>query len=266
MAKGILDQNGIILLNGRETYDAIILSPMFMWELFNNIGSPKERILIRCLKLICDRIIVTFKSISCEDIELKSGMSMPFDKTIDYKSTKLIKQWLNNSEPYISDVRDTLSTGLTSDVFMDLFNGLALSILPNIQSEFKRSSAKDRQLIQNNFEAEKEEMSEILCHKSISDCCVILKSKGFSDEQAIRFLKEPTVLYNRVFCCRAVCTYRATQADLHTKIKANDNKDIDYLFLAHHVDDLISNDRFMKHTFSHLKKSHEILKTMKTGL
>lgn len=80
MTRSILDQNGIGHLNGQENYDEIIISPMFMWELFNNIGSDRERTLVKHLKLISDRIVVTFKSVDCELTELASGNVSSFDK------------------------------------------------------------------------------------------------------------------------------------------------------------------------------------------
>jgi len=271
MANSILDQNGIILLNGRENYDAIILSPMFMCELFNNINSPREKTLVQHLRLISDHIIITFKSTLCEATEVDSGAISSFDGIIDRHSTRFIRQWLHDKTSSISYIKDTLAPGLTSESFMRDFNEHAQDAwFPKLQNEFKRlGCANDRQLIRCRFEAENEEMSEDLCVKSISVCCEILKSKGYTHEQAILFLKEPSFLYNRVFCYFAIYIYRSTQAtkdSLQWEQVANDNKDVDYLFLAHHAEDLISNDKFMKLTFSHLKKSHRILSKMETGL
>lgn len=271
MARSILDQNGIILLNGQENYDAIIISPMFMWELFNNINSPIEKTLIQRLRLISDRIVITFKSTSCEETEIDSGAISSFDSIIDHQKTQFIRHWLHDINPSISYIRDTMANGLTSEFFMRLFNEYAQATwLPKLQEEFNRlGRAKNRQLTRNSFEAKNEVMTEDLCHKSISACYQILKSKGFTHEQAILFLKEPSVLYNRVFCYSAIYIYRSTQAaknSLQREMVANDNKDAEYLFLAHHAEDLISDDKFMKLIFSHLKKSYRILSNMKTDL
>lgn len=270
MARSMLDQNCIKLLDGRENYDAIIISPMFMWELFNNINTPIEKTLIQQLKLISDRIVITFKSTSCEATELDSGTISSFDKVINHRNTQFIRQWLHDKNPSISDVRNALSPSLTPDAFKRSLNDHAqVTWLPKLQEGFGRfNHAKDRQLTRKDFEAEKEGVSEELCHKSISTCYGILISKGFSHERAILFLKEPSVLYNRVFCYRAIHMYRSTQGSkgqINSAIVANDIKDADYLFLAHHAEDIMSDDTVMKLLFSHLKRSHKILRKMETG-
>lgn len=271
MARSILDQNCIKLLNGRESYDAIIITPMFMWELFNNINSPKEKILIQQLGLISDRIVITFKSTSCEATELDSGAISSFDKIINHQNTQVIRQWLHDKSPSLFDLRNALSPSLTSESFKRSFNeNVQDTWLPGLQEGFERFyRAKDRKLSRESFEAENEEMSEYLCDMSIHFCYGILISKGFLQEQAILFLKEPSVLYNRMFCYIAIYIYRSTQGakdQLKSATIENDIKDADYLFLAHHAEYLMSKDKVMNLIFSHLKKSHKILRKKETGL
>lgn len=267
MARSILDQNCIKLLDGHENYDAIIITPMFMAELFNNINIPIEKKLIQKLIPIADRMVFTFTSTSCEANELDSGAILSFDKVINHPKTQFIRQWLLDKNPSLSDLRNVLSPGLTSESFNRSFDELAqVTWFPKLQEGFERFyRAKDRKLSRESFEAESDEMSEDLCNMSIHCCYGILISKGFLHEQAILFLKEPSVLYNRVLCYCAIYIYRSTQTRPRTMV-ANDNKDVDYLFLAHHVENLMSKDKVMNLIFSHLKKSHKILSQKVTGL
>lgn len=271
MVRSILDQSYIKSLDGRENCDAIIITSMFMWELFNNINTPIEKILIQKLGLISDRIVIANKSTLCEATELDTGVISSFDKIINHQNTQVIRQWLHDENPSISDFRNALSPGLTSETFKRLFNEYAqVTWIPKLQVGFGRfDCAKDRQLTRESFKAENEETSEYLCNKSIEACYEILISKGFLHEQAVLFLKEPSVLYNRVFCYSAIHMYRSTQGSkgqINSEIVANDIKDADYLFLAHHAESLMSDDTAMKLVFSHLKKSHKMLSKIEASL
>ena len=72
MSRCILDQNGVITLSERvKDIGEIVISPMFMWELFNNTDSPIENRIIQLLKPAADRLAITFKSVTAEANELK---------------------------------------------------------------------------------------------------------------------------------------------------------------------------------------------------
>lgn len=270
MMRSILDQNYIKNLNDRESCDAIIITPMFMWELFNNINNPTiEKKLIDKLRLVSDRIVITLKSISCEEIELDSGVILSFDRIINRQTTQSIRQLLHDNNSSISDIRDNLSPSLTPESFNYSFDDFAQNMPPKYQEGFKSfGCAKERESYREDFEAKNEKISEDLCDSSISICYEMLKHKGYSDERAILFLKEPSILYNRVFCCCAIFKYRSTRGakkQITKEIIANDIKDADYLFLAHHAENLLSEDKVMTLIFLHLKKSHELLSKKKTG-
>jgi len=271
MTISILDQNRITSLNSLTNNDTIILSPIFFWELYNNINTLNETKYIESLKQISNSIVVTYKSIECVEIELNSKEYLLLDRMINKETTQLIKNWLNTDNPSISYIRDTFSVGLTSTIFMDKFTDSAQSIwLPKLRDAYMNfNNGRDRNSARKKFEEIDDEISNDLCCKSISACVEILRNKNFTEEQAILFLKEPTVLYNRVFCYSAIYFYRSTESDKNSKNTysiANDLKDVEYLFLSHYIESLLSNDKVMNYTFLHLKKSHIILSKMETGL
>jgi hypothetical protein len=270
MSRSILDQNGIILLDGNEPCDEIIISPMFMWELFNNIGSPIEKQLIQYLKKINNKIVVTFKSIISEATEMQSSERPTFNELINHQNTQAIRHWLNDRDPSLSYMRDKLSPGFTSDSFKLMIDELAKnSWLPVLEKEFEKfTTPKDITSARSKFEAESKEVSEDLCMKAFNVCYKVLTCKGLSQKEAILFLKQPSIFYNRMFGIVTIHMYRSSQAEkgFPSKIVANDIKDVDYLFLAHHAESIIGNDKFMRHTFAHLRKSYEILNNMETGL
>jgi len=52
MVTAILDQNGIINLIDHHHIDEFITTPMFFWELFNNIERPIEERLLSSLQQV----------------------------------------------------------------------------------------------------------------------------------------------------------------------------------------------------------------------
>lgn len=139
-------------------------------------------------------------------------------------------------------------------------------MFPKLQEESKRLTHKERRSRRKHFEEKDETLSKYLCYKTINACYTFLKAKDFPNEQAILFLREPSIFYNRMFCHCCIYIYRSTQATGNSPPKMkNDNKDVDYLFLAHHAEHLISDDKIMNLIFSHLKSSHKILEEMEIG-
>ena len=257
ITRSILDQNQLYLLNIKNPYEEIIISPVFMWEFFNNINTNIESLLIRKIQEISNQIFITFKSITCEKLEIAVGHTLLFDEIVDHQNTNTIRQWLKSKTPSISQVRDIFSPNFTNTSLDRLKTHAETSWVPLLKEGFNKLLPKDRPLIRDNFKDISEETTRKLCYESIQVCFKILKDKKYSEEQANKFLKEPTILYNRAFCHFCLYLYRSTQTSF--KDIANDNKDIELLFCAHHVDKLISNERFMKYTFSHLKESHKLL-------
>lgn len=244
---------------------------MFMWELFNNTNSRIENKIIQLLKPVADRLAITFKSVTAEANELKARRSLSFEETVDYNNTYTIRKWLKNDSSSISHIRNKLARGFSTSSFKNILVGHAKnSWVPKLQKEFDNFSCpRERQLTRRRFKEEDEELSRNFFQRTISICFKILKSNGFAENDAIQFLSQPTILYNRVFCHCALFSYRSTQPDrksIPNANIANDIKDIDYLFFSHHADHLFSKDKFMMNTFSHLKKSHVILKNTETGL
>jgi len=117
MVTAILDQNGIINLDDQSDIEEYIVTPMFFWELFNTIGSPIEQRLIQSLQQVSDRIKVTFKSVTCEKMELESKSHKELDDFINQENTWFIRDLLSNNDNQISRIRDTLASGFTKNEF-----------------------------------------------------------------------------------------------------------------------------------------------------
>ena len=111
MVTAILDQNGIINLDNQSSIDEFITTPMFFWELFNNIESPIEQRLLLSLQQISDKINVTYKSITCEKMELESKSHKNLDDFINPENTGFIRGLLSNSDNQISRIRNTMTSG-----------------------------------------------------------------------------------------------------------------------------------------------------------
>ena len=268
MVTAILDQNGIKDLCINSGIDGYIVSPMFFWELFNNIESSLGQRLKRSLQQIADRIKVTYKSITCERIELESKSHKKLEDFINQNNTKFIRDWLLNNDGQLSDIRVSLSSGFTKEDFNEKFIYLADdSWIPKLKSQFNNyESPKARQNFRESFENVDYSATNEIFKKTLSVCFQLLKDMDFSTEQSVLFVKQPSVFYNRVFCHTALFMYRSTQSSFKKKTVPNDSKDIDYLFCSHLVDQIVGGDIFMKTVFSHLKKSYQILADTKTGL
>lgn len=271
MPRSILDQNNICCIDSQKHCDEIIISPMFMWEFFGNIGTGREEQLIRSLINVRDQIVMTFKSITCEAREIEYGRALAFGDVIDQQNTQIIRQWLCGEGPSISEIRDKLSPGFARDDFMNKFKDYADGAWrPKLEKEFRAFiNPVARQSARRSFEEGDDEALQDLCFKAIQICFCVLKERGYSEERAVLFLRRPSILYNKAFYLSCMYTYRSTEGTsgmFSNKKVANDAKDVDYLFPAHHAERLLSNDKFMQQIFLCLKKSYDILSNMETGL
>lgn len=268
MVVAILDQNGIKDLCSDIDIDEYIVSPMFFWELFNNIGGSLSQKLVQNLQQVTDRIKVTFKSITCERIELESKSQKKLGEFIDQDNTKFVRNWLLQNNCQLSDIRDSLATGFTKEDFNEKHYGLSIdTLIPKLKSQF--SSFKDpktRQNFRKNFENEDHSATYEIFTDTLKLCCLLLRNKDFTTDQSVLFIKQPSVLYNRAFCHTALYLYRSTQTSFKEKAIPNDLKDIEYLFCSHLVDQVFGGDIFMNTVFSHLKNSYQILANTETGL
>jgi len=268
MVTAILDQNGIINLDDQSDIEEYIVTPMFFWELFNTIGSPIEQRLIQSLQQVSDRIKVTFKSVTCEKMELESKSHKELDDFINQENTWFIRDLLSNNDNQISRIRDTLASGFTKNEFNERFFDLAEDgWIPKLKSQFSNfKSAKERQDFREGFESVDYKVTKDIFEKTLSVCFKLLEKMEFSTKEAVLFIKQPTVIYNRAFCHVAIYEYRSTQTSFKKKTLPNDSKDIDYLFCSHLVDQVFGGDNLMNAIFSHLKNSYQILASTETGL
>jgi hypothetical protein len=267
MTTAILDQNGIINLNDQSDIDVFITTPMFFWELFNNIESSREPVLLQFLRQVADKIKVTNKSITCEKLELESKSHKNLNDFINQENTVFIQELLNKNEIQISHIRDTLASGFTKDYFNTRFFDLAKEWIPKLKpqfAEFKNST--ERQDFRVGFKSIDHTVTCELFNNTLPVCLKLLDKTGFSQEEAFLFIKQPTVIYNRVFCHVAIFEYRSTQTSYKKKALPNDSKDIDYLFCSHLVDQVFGGDQLMNNIFFHLKNSYQILADIETGL
>ncbi|MBU2515722.1 hypothetical protein KJ966_30765 [bacterium] len=268
MTTAILDQNGILNLNDQLDIDEFITTPMFFWELFNNIESSREQTLIQFLRQIVDKITVTNKSITCEKLEIESKSHKDLSDFINLENTAFIRESLKKSENPITNIRDKLAFEFTKDNFKERYSDLAEEgWIPKLKSQFgKFKNANDRQKFREGFEKIDQTVTFEMFKETLSVCFGLLEKHDFSHEEIVLFIKQPTVIYNRAFCHVAIFEYRSTQTSYKKNALPNDSKDIDYLFCAHLVDQVFGGDQLMNNIFSHLKKSYQILADTETGL
>lgn len=268
MVTAILDQNGILNLNDQLGIDEFITTPMFFWELFNNIESYREQIFLHSLRQVADKIKVTSKSITCEKIEIESKSHKGLNDFINQENTTFVQELLKKNENQITDIRDTLASGFTKDNFKERYSDLAEDgWIPKLKAQFKKfKNAGERQDFRKGFENNDQTVTYELFKETLSICFKLLEKQDFSQEEAVLFIKQPTVIYNSVFCHVAIFEYRSTQTSYKKNALPNDSKDIDYLFCAHLVDQVFGGDKLMNNIFSHLKNSYQILADTETGL
>lgn len=268
MVTAVLDQNGILNLNDQLDIDEFITTPMFFWELFNNIDSSREQFLLQSLRQVADKVKVTYKSITCEKLEIESKSNKGLNDFINKENTAFIRDFLKKNENQITDIRDTLASGFTKGDFKEKFSDLAENgWIPKLKFQFEKfESASKRQDFREGFESIDHTVTYELFKKTLSVCFSLLEKQGFSQEEAVLFIKQPTVTYNRAFCHVAIFEYRSTQTSYKKIALPNDSKDIDYLFCAHLVDQILGGDKVMNYIFLHLKNSYKILADTETGL
>jgi len=268
MITAILDQNGILNLDDQLDIDQYITTPMFYWELFNNIESSREQNFLHSLRRVANKIKVTNKSITCEKFEIESKTQKGLNDFINHEKTVFIQELLKNSENQINDIKNTLASGFTKEFFREKFSDIAEDAWrPELESQFRKfNNANERNNFREGFKNIDQKVTYKLFEETVSVCFHFLKKQDFTLKEAALFIKKPTIIYNRAFCHVAIFEYRSTQTSYKNNALPNDLKDIDYLFCAHLVDRVFGGDKLMNNIFSHLKNSYQILANTETGV
>lgn len=236
---------------------------MFLWEFFNNINLPQEKKLIELLSTVASRIVIVGKGVDCERQEIDLRTHIPFNSLVNHDTTRYFRQKIVGDDFCLSAFRALICNGLTVESFNSPFKTLAEAkwnpLFKSGYDNFPNNQARKEQ--RSSFERIDEKITMGIALTCISICAAELVSLGYSKEDAEVFLRTPSIFFNRVFCHAALYCYRSTHISNSdsSKKSANDCKDIDYLFLAHHAAKFLSKDDAISLIFKHLKLAHKII-------